>query len=98
MGTREYLKGLDYDQLHYARDCADDLIKAKDAETRVLVWVVSTDCRNVGGFLEHDYQKAVERAHLAVDLEAKDGTGFTIQVEAERRRESEVPEMLTLDI
>jgi hypothetical protein len=94
MSTKGYLKGLDYDQLLYARNCADELIKAKDAETRVPIWVVSGDCRNVGGFLECDYLKAVERAHQLIDEEAKSGRGFVIQVEQERRRENEVPDIL----
>jgi len=94
MSTRDYLKELDYDQLLFARNCADELIKAKDAEKRVKVWIVSDDCRNVGGFLHDDYQKAVERAHLLVDDEAKRGLGFVILVELENRRESEIPEIL----
>lgn len=98
MSTTEYLKGLDYDQLLFARDCADGLIKAKEAEARVPIWVVTTDCANVGAFLEHDYQRAVERAHVAVDMEANSGQGFVIQVEQESRRVSEVPKMLAWNV
>jgi len=98
VSTADFLGRLDYDQLLSARNMAEGLLKKKDEETRVRVWIVSGDVRNVGGFLEPNYAEAVERAHQALDEEAKTGRGFTIMVELESRRESEVPELLALKI
>lgn len=96
MGTRGYLQSLDLDQLRHARDVADQLIRAKEAEGFVPIWVVANDCVNVAAYPESDYQKAVDRARLLVDEEAKSGLNFVVRVDRERRRESEVADMLAL--
>lgn len=98
ISTRDFLSILDHDQLVRARELAEELIKRKDAEQRVSLWVVSNDCMNVAAFPSEDYGKAVARAHRLLDEEATRGHGIVVQVESERYRESEVAGMLALDV
>lgn len=98
MSTTDYLKGLDLDQLRFARDCANELIKAKEEEDFVPIWVVANDCVNVAAFAIPEFQKAVERAHRLVDEESELGTSFMVRVDKERRRESELADMLALSV
>lgn len=44
MSTNDYLNGLDFEQLCYARDRANEMIKAKEEETKVLLWNGNPPC------------------------------------------------------
>jgi len=61
MGTDEFLKELNYDQLKYARKKADELITAIDNESKVKLWIVSNGGTNEAAFYEHEFEKAKEK-------------------------------------
>jgi hypothetical protein len=98
ISTRDFLSTLDHDQLIRALEIAQELIKQKDAEPRISLWVISNDCMNVAAFPAVEYPNAVARAHKLLDDEAKLGRGIVVQIESEYRRESEVAAMLALDV
>ena len=58
MGTNEYLRTLDLDQLRYARDRANGLIAEKEAEKKLTVWLVQDRHMNLAWFAADDYLKA----------------------------------------
>lgn len=60
MSINEYLSNLNLDQLLYARDRADRLIKEKREEEKMLVWRVENSYSCRGNFAESDYLAAVE--------------------------------------
>jgi len=98
VSTADFLGTLDYGQLVRAQELVDSLITRKDSEEWVPIWVVGTEYGNVAAFREDGYQEAVARARRLLDEEAESGGSFVVQVEKEKRRESEVAEMLALNI
>lgn len=60
MSTRAYLEKLDLDQLKFARDVAIELITAKEAEPKHLIWQVCDDYLALKHFAANDYLAAVE--------------------------------------
>lgn len=60
MSIRDYLKGLDLEQLRHAIEVAEGLIADKEAEDKVLLWVVSNEAMNLEFFSDADYLKAAE--------------------------------------
>lgn len=58
MSTEDYLKGLDFEQLQYARDRAQALIDAKLEEERVVLLVLEGTCVNEACFKEEDFEVA----------------------------------------
>ncbi|MBS0476837.1 MAG: hypothetical protein JSR28_17035 [Proteobacteria bacterium] len=55
-----YLRGLNLDALRAARERADELIKVREAEARLGVWVVEGHLLTLRRFAEADYLKAAE--------------------------------------
>ena len=99
MSTTDYLKTLDYDQLVFAKEHAELLIKEKDAESRVKVWLISDDCLNFGCFPDDQYEEAVQyMASVLLKRETKKHQlGFDLQIRKITLRESEVPEYMALN-
>ena len=60
MSTDEFLKGLNYSQLQYARQRCDELIQAKNKEAKRKVWVVSDTGIKYKYFQEDEYVRAAE--------------------------------------
>lgn len=60
MYTDTYLRSLDLDALREARERADELIRAREAEHRLGVWVVEGHLLTLRRFPEADYVKAAE--------------------------------------
>lgn len=98
MSTEEFLKALDYEQLKFARDCAESLIAAKNAESRVKLFVVSDDCMNYAAFTADHYSDAVERLCDEIRKAALASPGVELLFDLRPRmfRESEVEGMLEL--
>lgn len=61
MSTKLFLESLDLDQLRYARRLADEMIKAKEAEPRKIVWQVHDGHFVMANFRQEDYLKALDR-------------------------------------
>ena len=98
MSISEYLSGLDYDQLAHAKREIERLIKQKDEESKVELWVVSDDMMNHGAFFIDDYYDAVEFMCRAIKQDAKNRPGGRLNFELRKLkfRESEVADMLGL--
>lgn len=60
MSTDAYLAGLNLDQLYYARDRADALIKGKQAEKKRVVWRVEEDGFGIRFYPQDRYVEAAE--------------------------------------
>jgi hypothetical protein len=60
MSIRNYLKGLDLQQLRHAKEVAEELIADKEAEDKVRLWAVSNEGMNLEFFSDADYLKAAE--------------------------------------
>jgi hypothetical protein len=60
MGTEAYLKKLDIDQLRRARDLAIQMLEAKEAEQKLVVWCVEDKMSRITWFSDADYVKAAE--------------------------------------
>ncbi len=60
MHTETYLRSLDLEALREARERADELIQAREAERRLGVWVVEGHLLPLRRFPEADYVKAAE--------------------------------------
>lgn len=60
MSTETFLRGLDFDQLLHARQCADELIETRAAEKRLGVWVVEGHLFALQRFPEAAYLEAAE--------------------------------------
>lgn len=98
MSTKEYLARLDYAQLVFARDEADRLIEAKDAESRTVIWVVSSGMANVSAFTEDRYHMAVERLIEEIRKQAELGPkSIEVAIDKHCVRESELADWLALD-
>lgn len=61
MSTTEYLKDLDLDQLRFAKEVAERLIKDFEDQDQIKLWVVAGTSLNESCFCEDDFQKAKER-------------------------------------
>lgn len=99
MSTNDYLAGLDFAQLCYARDRANEMIKAKEEEAKVLLWNVSDRYINIG--YHKDYLDAVEQLYTEAKIRATDSKRYdngdrSLQVYPIRVRESEVDGYLGL--
>jgi len=95
MSTKNYLNGLDYDQLIFARDFAQRLIDVKSKEKKKTLWRVTDGWVVFGNFSENDYIKAAEllldKAKI-IDTENKDKPN--LYLESFQVRESEYTEYL----
>lgn len=60
MSTHDYLNGLTLEQLIYARDRADAMIKAKQAEKKRVVWCIEDDGVRLHFFPADRYVEAAE--------------------------------------
>lgn len=98
MSIREYLKQLNYEQLRTAKDLAEEMIKAKEAEEKVPLWVVRDDALNYAAFREEQYAQAVERLCIEIKKESQHLPGYPLRFELVKRRFrcGEVAEMLAL--
>lgn len=61
MSTRDYLNGLTLEQLIYARDSAAEMIKAKQAEKKRVVWCVENEGFRLHFYPADRYVEAAER-------------------------------------
>ena len=61
MNTHDYLNSLTLEQLMCARDRADAMVKAKQAEKRRVVWCVESDRLNLHFYPLERYVEAAER-------------------------------------
>jgi hypothetical protein len=98
MSIKEYLEGLDYGQLQTARELADWMIKRKDEEARITLWVVTDEAINYAAFPEDKYDDAVDRMCAEIKKRAKEHPKSSLEFFLTRNkfRESEVQEMLEL--
>lgn len=98
MSIRTYLEGLDYDQLRTTRDLADQMIKRKDEEGRIALWIVTDEAINYAAFPEDKYDDAVGRMCAEIKKRAIKFPKSSLEFSLVRRkiRESEVQEMLEL--
>ena len=75
MGMDTYLRGLNLDALRAARERADELIKVREAEARLGVWVVEGHLLTLRRFAEADYLRAaeavLEEAQILAQIEPK---------------------------
>lgn len=60
MGTEAFLNKLNLDQLRRARDLAIQMITAKEAEQKLVVWCVENNTSRITWFSDADYLKAAE--------------------------------------
>lgn len=99
MSISGYLDKLDYEQLRNARNIADRLIKKKDNEPKIPLWVVSDDYINYAAFTVDNYQDAVARMCDEVKKAGNNKSGMPIEMNLDKIhvRESEVSNYLELD-
>ena len=98
MNTTEFLNGLDYDQLKFARNQADIRIKQKEAEEKVALFVISDDMLNYAVFSADQYDSGVDRLCEVIKDFAKRNPGEDVEFKMNKRRfmGSEAEEMLKL--
>lgn len=60
VGTDDWLGMLSLDQLRYAREQADAIIKKAEEQPKRTVWVVSKGSYNDGWYREDEYEKAAD--------------------------------------
>ena len=96
MGTDKYLARLDEDQLYYAQEAIEGLLKQKREESSRTVWRVCNDFMCLGNFREEDYIKAVEfmseqaiKRHEEEPKDSLHARGLEIEIKAEKVPESE---------
>lgn len=61
MGTDQFIKSLDLEQLRYARDKAEERIKEIESEKKIAIIIVENSLSNDSCFLECDFEKAKVR-------------------------------------
>ena len=61
MSTHDYLNGLTLEQLIYARDRADAMVKDKQAEKKRVVWCIDNGAYRLHFYPSERYVEAAER-------------------------------------
>ena len=80
MSTRDYLRGLDIDQLRFARDEASRLIEEKLKQEKVPVWVVADDYLNYAAFELGRHSEAVDRLVAEIKAYAEKNPGQPVKL------------------
>ncbi|QDF95183.1 hypothetical protein CJ010_00755 [Azoarcus sp. DD4] len=93
MSTDEFLKGLNYGQLQYARRRCDELIQAKNKEAKRKVWVVSDTDIKYKYFQEDEYVCAAEFLLSLARKNAEEGDIEDLELSSEFLMKSEWDEM-----
>lgn len=98
MRIREYISGLDYQQLLLAKDVIDERITEIRNESKTALWIVCDDDLNYAAFTEDKHMQAVERMAEEAKKYASTFPDVRVRFEVIKRffRESEVAEMLSL--
>lgn len=93
-GTKEWLSKLDYQQLIYAQECVNNLVKEKEAEKRVQLWNVYTEHSLNYFFREEKDAKKKALELLMIDIEKENDENNELIMKKVYIRESEVDEYL----
>ena len=98
MSTKDFLDGLSYDQLVFARDEAARRIKVLNESTKVKLWVVSDDGINYAAFHSEEYGAAAQRMAGEIVKYAKrhPGSEFSFSLRKLAFHENEVQDMIDL--
>lgn len=89
ISTKEYMAGLDLQQLRFARDHVEDLIRQKESESKVVIYRVCEDGLCYGSYL--DFRIAVKRlVQVAGDYTHLSDIPRELSISKQRVPESEV--------
>lgn len=96
MSTTDYLNTLNQEQLKFARDYADSLLKTLNQQPRKTVWTVEAGYINVAHFKEHQYiecaEKLLEYAKQNIPTDFKLSQDYELHLVSRRLIESEYDE------